>query len=691
MIRHIIKFFPIALLGLVALAVIAAVILLGEVNSEANKRAIAAAVEEKTGYRLNFGGDIRLKFFPAVALSLSDVRLQNPLHPQELVSLATVDLKIALLPLFSRRLNVHQVRAENVHLNYFADAEGRSIWAIGQNAQAAVPNPAASGSGGEGLMDRMAITLESLNVLNASVDIQLASTGSRFRLARLNIESSNINLAGGSFRFGLDFDYANNGLSDPVPVRMQGRVAADLENGRLGISEFRASVTPLMLSGDLAISDLDGAPTYSGQLAADSFDVVSLLESLGVLAVRNPVPAELGLAEERQVAFDLQFSGDAEQAELGFQARRHNSTDMEATATLRLATELLPLAVSYSLSAEEIDLSPLLPQKRTTRVTDASGERLQPSPVAEPVERHRSGFRLPVELLNSMTVLGSMAIGSVRMHDWMLTDVELLTHLEDGVMDIEVLPLDAFDGSLHGNLRLNARDTTPALEVSANSTDLNLSLLTPVVSRLRAVGGFLRSESSYTASGITASELMRSLTGTTAFEVTESSIDIGMIKQVFTAIAALGPGGETIQQWPDVIRFNEVVGNHLLLGGPDQNQELELRMDNFAVSGTGGIDPDAGSLGFDLLFSVLGASYPQTIPINPLYHDVPWPVQCSAAFSDEINRSCRPDFSEVRQIFTRLGSNAVRNRLDEAVIDRLPEELEEAARSLLRNPLNRLQ
>ena len=57
--------------------------------------------------------------------------------------------------------------------------------------------------------------------------------------------------------------------------------------------------------------------------------------------------------------------------------------------------------------------------------------------------------------------------------------------------------------------------------------------------------------------------MLDSLSGNSAFSITDNSVDIGVIKQVFTAIAALSPNGEAIQQWPDVIRFSDLV--HLIL------------------------------------------------------------------------------------------------------------------------------
>jgi len=256
------------------------------------------------------------------------------------------------------------------------------------------------------------------------------------------------------------------------------------------------------------------------------------------------------------------------------------------------------------------------------------------------------------------------------------------------VLDIELQPVATFEGSVAGNIRVDGRNEEAMLSTQLAISQLNLANLTPSVSRLNSVTGNLDVEVDLTATGQTTNEMMDSLNGSTAFEITENSVDIGVIKQVFTAISALSPSGGAIEQWPDVIRFAELSGFILLNSGLSENQQLSLRMDNFDISGTGGIDLQQKDFDYDLQFSVLGEPYLQTIQIDELYHAVSWPIECAAAFEDEVNQYCRPDFTQVRQIFTQLGTNAVIERLDEVISDQLPPEVSDGVRGLLRNLLN---
>lgn len=269
-----------------------------------------------------------------------------------------------------------------------------------------------------------------------------------------------------------------------------------------------------------------------------------------------------------------------------------------------------------------------------------------------------------------------------------MRDVNLFTNVEDGVLDIELQPTGLYNGLAQGLLRIDSRGDDASLETQLVLNQLNIVEFAPAISRLNTVTGQLDVEASYAATGSTTNELLNSLNGSTSFAISENTVDIGLIKQVFTAIAALSPTGESIQQWPDVIRFSELGGSLLLEDGITDNQEVALRMDNVDVSGTGGIDLNAGTFDYDLQFALLGPPATQTIPINELYHNVPWPVDCSARFEAEVSQYCRPDFTRVRDIFAQLGTNALRNRLEEELSDQVPDELEDAARGILRSILN---
>ena len=660
---------------LVLLVVASGFLLVARINTESNKAAISEAVIAATGLELTIGGDLSLSLFPNLGLALTDVRLRNPAFPQELASTSSVVLNIELTPLLRGQIKVREISTADLHANYFIDENGISIWSTGATEpDASDRNPSSS----EGLTELPAFSVDRLRIGNASIDIQDASKQARYQIDNFILDSRDTNLEGRPFSVALQFDYVNNGMSAAIPMALRSNVQADLSDRSFHFSDLQLSITPMLVTGEIMVSGYPAEPIYVGSLAADDFDVIALLESLDL---KEPGPAAgFGLGADRMLSFSTRFNGSAQRATLSDFDLNFAGSLIEADAEVRLATDLAPLNISYNVNAGALDLSPFFTEQPTAAEETPIGltEAAQYQPQAE----------LPVELISSISLLGGISVESVTINDIRLQDVKVFTNIEDGVLDIEVPPISLFEGSTQGTIRLSTRGGAPELEVTQTISKASLSKLSPLISRFNGVSGFLQAESSYTATGDTVEEMLDSLSGNSAFRITDSSVDIGVIKQVFTAIAALSPNGEAIQQWPDVIRFSDMSGYLILEDGLTSQQEVRLRMDNFDISGSGRIDPDAKNFDYDLLFTVLGAPYTQTIPIDELYHNVPWPVDCSAAFADDVSRYCRADFTRVRDIFSQIGANALHNELQDIITDQVPEQFRDSARGLLRSLLN---
>lgn len=685
------------LLGLVLLVIVAGVILLLSVNTEQNKAAIQAAVLSSTGFELTIAGDMDIAFFPSIGLTLNDVRLKNPASPQELASTNAALLQVDLRALIGGEIFIRELSTDDFHINYYIDAQGKSNWDVETPAQSAVEQDRTQPSqitATEESSDIVTVSFERLRIENASIDIQDLSQGSRYSINNLNLSSSNTNIEGRPFEIEVDFNFLNDGMSKPMTMGFNAEVSADINAGNILLQDIAFSLTPMLLQGEISISNLLDGYNYEGSLSSNDFDVVNLMQTIGLRDTNDEIDAASALfttAANPLANLSASFSGDEFGIATPQVVLRLDESEIEAEAAINFATELAPTNISYEVTSNNIDITPFLPAESVETSESSSSENdsnIATNSIQAASAQTAQSTDIPADALNSFNVLGSIAIESITAKEFQFTGINVFTNIEDGVLDIEIQPVAVFEGSLAGNVRLDGSSLEPQLSTQFSAYQLNLIDLAPAISRLNSVTGKLDSDIDLTASGQTVDAMMNSLNGSAAFAITENSVDIGVIKQVFTAISALSPSGGSIDQWPDVIRFAELGGFILLNDGIEQNQQLNLRMDNLDVSGTGGVNLTAGNFDYDLDFTILGEPYLQTIPVDEIYHDVSWPVECAAAFDDEVSQYCRPDFTQVREIFTQLGTNAVRNRLNEVITDQLPEDIQDGARSLLRNLLN---
>lgn len=670
-------------LGLTALVAILFVALIILVDTNQYRSAIEAAVAENTGYELTIAGDLDFQLFPSLGLTLNDVRLKNPAYPQELASTSAISLLVNASALTRGQLLIQEFITDDFHVNFTIDENGDSHWDV-PNSGAMTNSEDSADSGSE----LVSATFERISIANASIDIQDQSAGTRYSLSNANLDSSYTNIDGVPFPLTLQFDYVtydgDTGLAEPMPISLRSIVSANLERGTIEISEFNFTLTPLLLQGQMMVSGLNDSLAVAGSVQASPFDVSELVNAFAP-ADEDPAAIPSNTSTSPKLGFTLNFNADESAVAISELAVTVGDSLINGSSDIRLATDFSPMSVNYSLASSSFDLSPYIASDEAPSAEPAadSASRSDPATQVEP-----EATRLPTELLSSINVIGSISVDSVRANDYLFEDINIYTNVESGVLDIEIQPIAAFNGTIEGTVRIDGRSPEALMTSQLNVKQLDLVDLAPSISRFNSVTGRLNVISEYTANAATTSSLLGTLSGTTQFAISENSVDIGVIKQIFTTISALSPSGGSIQQWPDQIQFSQLGGFIVVENGINENQLINLKMDNFLLEGVGGVDLDEGNFDYQLGFTLLGEPELQTIPIDELYHGVEWPVECAAPFAAEVSQYCRPDFTRVREIFGRIGANALRSEIEDTITDQVPENLRDTARGLLQNILN---
>ena len=159
----------IALAVLVLLPAAGLAVLVWRFDPDALKPRIIAAVEQATGRRLTLAGPIGLKLSLVPTVTLEDVSFANlpgGSRP-EMATARRVELRLAVPPLLSRRVEVRRLLLVAPDILLESDAEGRPNWVFAPAAQPADPAPsteppaAAPGEAGRPLgiaVDHVAVT-----------------------------------------------------------------------------------------------------------------------------------------------------------------------------------------------------------------------------------------------------------------------------------------------------------------------------------------------------------------------------------------------------------------------------------------------------------------------------------------------------------------------------------------------------
>lgn len=92
------------------------------------KAEITAKVEQQTGRQLQIAGDIGWTIYPSLGVSLTDVKLSNPkgFAPEQMLEVSELVASVALMPLFSKDLQVQQLHLDGVTANWVTRKDGSS-------------------------------------------------------------------------------------------------------------------------------------------------------------------------------------------------------------------------------------------------------------------------------------------------------------------------------------------------------------------------------------------------------------------------------------------------------------------------------------------------------------------------------------------------------------------------------------
>jgi|GEM_PF-4239986 len=121
------------LFGLIVILIVAAVILVPRFFDPNDfKPQITSLVKEKTGREMVIDGEIKLSVFPWVGVSLGKVVLNElpEYGAQELFAVNSADVKVKLLPLLSKKVELDRISLDGLKLNLVRLTDGAANWEL---------------------------------------------------------------------------------------------------------------------------------------------------------------------------------------------------------------------------------------------------------------------------------------------------------------------------------------------------------------------------------------------------------------------------------------------------------------------------------------------------------------------------------------------------------------------------------
>jgi AsmA protein len=318
---------------------------------------------------------------------------------------------------------------------------------------------------------------------------------------------------------GVDLDARLGGRSfrdAPLAVAVNGDVAVDLAASNATLEGITARVAGLTLSTQMQVGFAPGALTYRGRVAIPTFDARALAGRFDV-----PLPP----TSDRRAFTALGVSAAIEGTESAFKA---SSLALELDGS-RVSGELAVRdfahpAVAFDIDVDRLDADRYLPPA-------ARGKAATPGAAVT---------ALPVDLVRSLNVDGTLDIGALTVAGVRMRDVKLTAVAKDGRLALSPLAAGLYGGRYDGNVVVDAREPTPRLTMDETVQGIRLGDLLRDLTGDVPVTGTADVRAVLAARGADSEALKRTVDGEVRFTVRDGALQkMDMVHTMCTALAAL--------------------------------------------------------------------------------------------------------------------------------------------------------
>jgi len=377
----------------------------------------------------------------------------------------------------------------------------------------------------------------------------------------------------------------------PVPVRLRGAVAVDLAARRAQLEKVQATFAELAAGADLELGFAPGELAYSGNVRVEPFDARALAGRLGIALPPTRDPKAF-----TRVGIEAAVDGGAERIaanplRLGLDG---------STASGRLAVDgLVSPAFAFDLEVDRLDADRYLPPA-------AKGKAATPGAAA---------IALPLELVRSLALDGTLKVGTLSIGGVEMRDVQLTATAKDGLLELSPLGAVLYDGRYDGNVTVDARGKASRIALDETIRGIQIGPLLADVRGDAPLTGSTDLRAVLTATGGDTEALKRTVSGDLSFAVRDGALEkVDMVDAMCGTLAALdfdNLNKETIaagviglllntRRRPAApaaaggtgtrTEFTEMTGSAKLSNGVARNDDLVLLSPVVRVRGAGTVD-----------------------------------------------------------------------------------------------------
>ncbi len=551
----------------------------------------------ETGFELDIKGEMSWRYFPPIALRITDVAVTPIGSDTPLATMNEASIDMDLLPLLfgGGELAINGINVDGFTINARVDKMGRGNW---ESAVPAAESGKVEAADSSGSGESIGLNIQAINITDTKITY-IDETGPS--------------------------DYTVT-----MPILGTGAVVYNQPTS----TQFEVNVVD-NLGGMTA--DLAG----SGDLIFDrGFEAISFKG----LKLRQQVV----VPEFQKLVMDLTLDGSYNTTQSKLETKLYGSLDninLQGSLGADLADKT---AITFDLTIDNLRIDDYMGD------TGAQLESTEtPTTPAEDVEV------LPLETLRSISVNGKAKIGTITYDTYTFSDFVFSLQNQRDQLKVD-MTMAGYDGTF--NIEFNGTSAAAGAGITrARITGVDITKLT----EFEWITGKVELESNTTFTGNMLSDVLGTLDGLTTFNIAKGTLDVTPIKSVAGIVDSLRSEKSGIGDWPDKMPFENLNGQHRLIGGIAANQQFNFSLENLKVDGTGGIDYFNNSLAYDIRIQLTESD--GAFSVAPGLARISWPLKCAGAMDASPVDLCLPNRGAITDLITDVAKQEVKRKATDAV------------------------
>ncbi len=600
-----VKILAIAAAMLIALVIAAGAVIAMVVDPNDYKDEIVQAVKARTGRDLTIGGDIKLSLFPWLGVELPALVLSNApgFGTQPLARVQAAGVKVKLLPLLYKKLEVDKLSLNGLVLNLAKDRAGRGNWeGLTGKDKPAAPEEKDAGTGLAGF------SIGGIAVRDAELHWDDQASGARYHVRKLALTTGA--LAPGKtadVKLGFDLESGQPKVSTPVSLRMQ--LTFDPATQDLNVPALNLELAGLSLNATLRGQKILNAAALDGELHIKPFNLRALLEKL------NLPYAAADKGALTQVALDAPFHYSGQRLVLKELKVTLDRSELKGSFELH---DFAKPAYRFDLGLNELVLDRYLSVAKPGAPAPSTAASAPP-PAGE----------VPRAAPQHLSIDGKLHVQTLSAFGIKSSDVSVTINAQDGVLRLSPLQAKLYDGRYEGAISYDLRPAVPLLSTHAGLTGVQLGPLLKDAGVYDKFSGKANLTAKLGGRGLTAAEIKASLNGDATIRIQDGKIEGVDLRKIVNETRALadqlsGKPARVTPKTTDTTEFSQLNATVQVANGVAANNDLALEGPLLRAAGKG--IADLGKERFDYALKV-------TLTEDPAKKGVTVPLQISGPFS----------------------------------------------------------